>query len=85
MRWQENIGFNLWLSGKVLIAAVAFALVGGVTGSLAWALTAGDNDVARAIFQPALRGDYMIRSDNLTGEEPLYFWGRDPQKREAYW
>ena len=64
---------------------VAFALVGGVTGSLAWLLTGGDGDVARAIIQPALRGDYMIRSENLTGDEPLRFYGRDPRDRGDYW
>ena len=64
---------------------VAFAVMGGVTGSLAWLLTGGDNEVARAIIQPALRGDYMIRSENLTGDEPLEFYGRDPKESNVYW
>jgi hypothetical protein len=55
---------------------VVFAVLGGVTGSLAWMLTGGDDDVARAIIQPALRGDYMIRPENLTGDESLEFYGR---------
>jgi hypothetical protein len=64
---------------------VVFAVLGGVTGSLAWMLTGGDDDVARAIIQPALRGDYMIRPENLTGDESLEFYGRDPSKRAEYW
>lgn len=64
---------------------VAFALMGTVTGSLAWVLSGGDNDVARKIFQPSLRGDYMIRTENLTGDEPLHFYGRDPREQGDYW
>ena len=60
---------------------IVFAVLGAVTGTLAYGLSGGDRDVARAIYQPSLRGDYMIRPENLTRDEPLHFYGRDPQQR----
>ncbi len=57
---------------------VAFAVLGTATGALAWVLTGGNREVARSIMQPSLRGDYMITPRNLTFEEPLEFYGRDP-------
>jgi hypothetical protein len=56
-----------------------YAIVGTLTGGIAWALTGGRGDVARAIIQPAVRGDYVITPDILTGQQPLVFTGRDPE------
>ena len=61
-----------------------YAVVGTVTGGLAWALTGGRGDVARAIIQPALRGDYVVTPEHLTTERPLVFAGRDPVENSAY-
>jgi hypothetical protein len=62
------------------ILKILYAAGGAVTGSLAFALTGGRKDVARAIWQPSLRGDYVVTPDNLTGREPLSFVGRDPEE-----
>ena len=63
---------------------VAWAVVGTATGAAAWTLTGGNGRVARAIIQPAVRGDYMIVPAHLRSEEPLEFYGRDPE-RSPYW
>lgn len=60
-------------------AKFLYALGGSVTGGLAWIFTGGRADVARSIVQPALRGDYVVVPENLTGDKPLTFVGRDPR------
>ena len=32
--WKQHMGFNLWLTGKVMLAAVAFGLAGYLFGEL---------------------------------------------------
>ena len=61
-----------------------YAVLGTVTGGLAFALTGGRGDVARAIIQPAVRGDYVIVPEHLTFERPLIFAGRDPIETTDY-
>jgi hypothetical protein len=60
------------------LAKTVYAVAGSVTGGLAYAITGGRSDVARAIIQPSVRGDYVITPDHLTGARPLQFTGRDP-------
>jgi hypothetical protein len=54
-----------------------WAVGGLVSGSLAWAFTAGDTEVASTVFTRSLRGTYVITPQILTGDEPLEFIGRD--------
>lgn len=61
------------------LAKTIYAVGGTVTGGLAWALTGGRSDVARAVIQPAVRGDYVITPQHLTGRRSLVFAGRDPE------
>ena len=65
----------LWGTGKVI-----YAVGGSVTAGLAWCVTGGRSDIASQIIQPALRGDYVVTPKNLTGEEPISFVGRDPER-----
>ena len=60
-----------------------YALLGGVTGGLGFALTGGRSDISRAIWQASLRGDFVVTPENLTGQRPISFVGRDPQQ-DAY-
>ena len=46
---------------------IAYALGGTLVGSLGWILSGGRTDVARAVMQPALRGDYVITPEHLKG------------------
>lgn len=54
-------------------AKLAWAGVGGVTGSLAFVVTLGDVDTAKRVWQPSLGGNYVVTPAMLRGEEPLYF------------
>ncbi len=54
-------------------AKLAWAGVGGVTGSLAYVVTLGDLDTAKKVWQPSLGGNYVVTPAILKGEEPLYF------------
>ena len=62
------------------LVKTGYAVLGGVTGGLAFGLTGGRGDISRAIWQASLRGDYVVTPGNLTGERPLSFVGRDPQR-----
>jgi hypothetical protein len=62
----------IWGTAKTL-----YALVGGATGGLAWALTGGRTDVAKPIWTSSLRGDYVVTPDHLRGKEGLVFLGRE--------
>ena len=70
---------SLLLSLPYGLVKTVYAVGGIVVGGLGWTLTGGRNDVARAIWQPALRGDYVITPEVLTGQKPLTFVGRDPR------
>ena len=52
VRWHDHIGFNLWLSAKVILAAVAFGLVGYLFGEITHLL--------KDIFKVLLRNAYLI-------------------------
>jgi hypothetical protein len=77
-------------AGSVLCTVVygtvktVYAIFGTLTGGVAWALTGGRSDVAREIIQPAVRGDYAVTPDILTGQQPLVFVGRDPAENAAF-
>ncbi len=64
---------------------VVYATLGTIIGGAAWGLSGGNQQVARAIIQPAVRGDYVIVPENLTNEKPLVFAGKDPEQyRSTY-
>ncbi|MFK7897464.1 MAG: hypothetical protein AB8G23_16615 [Myxococcota bacterium] len=58
---------------------LAYAVGGIVVGGFAWAFTAGDTEVADKVFTRSLRGNYVITPEILTGQEQLYFIGRDDE------
>lgn len=60
-------------------AKLTLALGGSLVSGLAWAVTGGDADVARPIFYSAVRGDYLITPDHLTGKRSVEFVGRRPE------
>ena len=69
-------GFVTLLSPLVL---AAWAL-GLVTGSLAYCLTVGDDDVAKSIWDPSLGGSYVVTPAMLRSDEPLLFSGPSHSK-----
>lgn len=62
---------------------LAYAVGGVVVGGFAWAFTAGDTEVADKVFTRSLRGNYVITPEILTGQEQLYFIGRDDDTEPA--
>ena len=57
---------------------VLYALGGTVVSGLGYVFSAGRLDTAQTIFQPAVRGDYVVTPEHLAYERPLCFVGRDP-------
>ena len=65
-----------WLASVPYGAAkVLYAVSGGVVGSLAWVMTGGNTDIAKAIWSPTMTGHYIVQPQNLTGDQPLRFVG----------
>jgi len=56
-------------------AKVLYAVSGGVVGSLAWVMTGGNTEVAKAIWSPSMTGHYIVQPQNLTGDRALHFVG----------
>jgi len=52
-----------------------YALLGGVTAGLGYALTAGDIDVTRTILDTSVNGDYVVEPAHIRGEKSLQFIG----------
>jgi hypothetical protein len=60
-----------------------YATLGGLTGGLAYVLTAGRSDTATAIWRPSLGGTYVITPAMLRGDEPIHFSGQVDQAEEG--
>ena len=56
-------------------AKILYAVSGGVVGSLAWVMTGGNTDIAKAIWSPSMTGHYIVQPQNLTGDRPHRFVG----------
>ena len=55
---------------------IVYAASGLVVGSMAWLWSFGSRRVTRPIFNAALRGDYVLMPEHLTGKRKLRFVGR---------
>ena len=74
---------GLGLVGVILtfpygVAKILYAAVGGIVGGFTWALTWGDVETAKLIWEPSFYGTYVITPDHLRGEEPIRFMGVPP-------
>jgi hypothetical protein len=56
-------------------AKVVYAVSGGLVGGLAWVMTGGNTEIAKAIWSPTMTGHYIVQPKNLTGDQPLHFVG----------
>ena len=64
---------------------LAYAIGGGIVGGFAWGLTGGDLEVAHSIWDPSVRGTYVITPEHLKGNEPVRFIGLSAyDEEEAY-
>jgi hypothetical protein len=57
------------------IVKVVYATLGGIIGGLTYALTAGNENAANAVWDTSLRGTYVITPDHLKGNKPVRFFG----------
>jgi len=79
----SNVGYG---AGSVLASCVyspaklVYAGVGGLTGGIGFLLTGGNQDVAKKIWTPSVRGTYVITPDMLKGKEQVQFVGQ-PEKK----
>jgi hypothetical protein len=73
-----SFGWGMAAVGTNLLyipAKLVYALGGSLTGLLAWGLSAGNNDVAMGVLQPALGGTWVVTPEMLRGEVPLMYNG----------
>lgn len=56
---------------------LVYATLGGLTGGLAWACTAGDSQVASKVWQASLGGTYVLTPSVLKGDSGVAFTGTD--------
>ena len=54
---------------------IAFAIVGGVVGGLAWVCTGGDNETAKNVWTTSAYGTYIVTPEHLKGNKPVRFLG----------
>lgn len=58
---------------------VGYAVVGGVTGGLAYALSAGNKTAASKVWVSSMGGDYVLNTDQVAGRQKIKFAGQtDP-------
>jgi hypothetical protein len=56
-------------------AKMVYAILGGVTGGVGYALTGGNEKAANTIWRSSLGGDYVVTPDMLSGQAPVHFTG----------
>ena len=52
---------------------LGYALLGGVTGGVAYVLTGANYNVAERVWVPSMGGNYVLSADHLRGAEPIWF------------
>jgi hypothetical protein len=63
----SNIGY--------MPAKFVYATFGGLTGAFAYAVTLGDYEVSRNIWNASLGGTYVLTPSMMRGEDPIVFVG----------
>jgi len=56
-------------------AKLCYATLGGLTGGLAFALTAGDLQTAETVWVTTMGGTYVVTPGMLQGQDPIAFSG----------
>lgn len=52
---------------------LGYALLGGMTGGVAYVLTGANYNVAERVWVPSMGGNYVLSTDQLRGTEPIQF------------
>lgn len=76
--YGSQLGWGMMAFGTSLLyfpAKLCYAVLGGVTGGLAYGLTFGSLDTAQGIWSPSLGGTYVLSPEMVRGKEPILFSG----------
>lgn len=76
--YWSDLGFGVAAVGTNLLYfpfKLVYAAVGGVTGGLAYGLTAGDYEAAQHIWSPSIGGTWVVTPGMLRGSEPFLVTG----------
>lgn len=65
------------------LAKVVYATFGGIIGGFTYALTAGNEGAAKAVWDTSLRGTYVITPEHLKGDKAVRFFGVPPDEGMA--
>jgi hypothetical protein len=57
------------------LAKFVYATLGGIIGGFTYALTAGNEQAAKSVWDTSLRGTYVITPDHLQGNKAVRFFG----------
>ena len=52
---------------------LGYALLGGVTGGVAYVLTGANYNVAERVWVPSMGGNYVLSTDHIRGTERIQF------------
>lgn len=61
---------------------LTYAVLGGVIGGFTYALTGGDLETAKTVWEPSFYGTYVITPSHLKGDEAVRFYGVSPYEDE---
>lgn len=53
----------------------AFAILGGITGGLAYVCSGFNEQTAKSVWVPSVYGTYVITPEHLSGDRPVRFLG----------
>src|SRR5438128_936295 len=76
--WLEDAGWGsltVLTNGVYRPAKIAYALLGGLAGGLAYALTAGNYQTAETVWVTTMGGTYVVTPRMLQGEDAIAFSG----------
>ena len=79
----SNVGYgvgSVFASCLYSPAKLVYAGLGGLTGGIGFLLTGGNQDVAKKIWTPSVRGTYVITPDMLKGKDEVQFVGQSEKK-----
>lgn len=80
---EAMLGFGSGLLTLVYLPAkTVYAILGSVVSGLTYAVTGGDWETAKSVFEPSVYGTYVITPDHLKGNEPVRFYGSSPYQDE---
>ncbi len=80
---EAMLGFGSGLLTLVYLPAkTVYAVLGSVVSGLTYAVTGGDWETAKSVFEPSVYGTYVITPEHLKGNEPVRFYGSSPYQDE---